>query len=65
MSIKHVDKINLKAQITRGYDIKLKPYDENNLIGIFDGEVITLDDKQNHITKFHSHLSRFKWNVQQ
>lgn len=45
MSIKHVDKINLKAQITRGYDIKLKPYDENNLIGIFDGEVITLDDK--------------------
>ena len=44
MGIKHIDKTNLKAPITRGFDINRKPYDENNLIGIFDGEAITLDD---------------------
>ena len=44
MGIKHIDKTNLKAPITRGFDINWKPYDENNLIGIFDGEAITLDD---------------------
>ena len=32
MGIKHIDKTNLKAPITRGFDINWKPYDENNLI---------------------------------
>ena len=30
MGIKHIDKTNLKAPITRGFDINWKPYDENN-----------------------------------
>lgn len=44
MGIKHINKTNLKAPITRGFDINWKPYNEKNLICIFDGEAITLDD---------------------
>ena len=48
----YIDQIYLKAQISRSFDINSKAYDENNEIGMFDREAITLDDIYNHITRF-------------
>lgn len=48
----YIDQIYLKAQISRSFDINCKAYDENNEIGMFGREAITLDDIYNHITRF-------------
>ena len=50
----YIDQIYLKAQISSSFDINCKAYDENNEIGMFDREAITLDDIYNHITKHQS-----------
>lgn len=44
MGIKHIEKTNLKKTLVQGFDLNWKPFNENNLIGIFDGEAITIDD---------------------
>lgn len=59
----YIDQIYLKAQISRSFDINSKAYDENNEIGMFDREAITLDDIYNHITRFSKscHKSCSSW----
>ena len=49
MGIKHIDKTNLKAPITRGFDINWKPYDENNLIGWKNSLLKLMSDSNNRI----------------